>query len=329
MEKFMEVSNQTCPNCGASISVRGHEETVQCEYCNSKLSVLLPIMVSAQAPIDSTLDEQKRFKNFVSILQQAMAAGNYREGYEYCNKALEINPNASEIWENKAICSFWLSTKRDIVEDQAKEVLTYLAAAERCDADSQTLPLTSKHIAENLFSISKFWLLDTEPDICRDNEMFFSEDLVRRLYAYVCLWPVAFEIHPDLIYLKEVLHEFSGGQKLNWKGNKSVPWQKKREVVIKMIQQREPSYQPPAVKSNSCFVATATMGDINHPYCKELRVFRDQVLNNTLRGRKFIYWYYKEGPKLANIIAASRPLRLLSYYFIVKPSVFISRYFIK
>lgn len=46
----------------------------------------------------------------------------------------------------------------------------------------------------------------------------------------------------------------------------------------------------------SCFIATATFGSPLHPYLDILRSFRDKKLLASLWGRKFVKWYYKNGP---------------------------------
>ena len=68
-----------------------------------------------------------------------------------------------------------------------------------------------------------------------------------------------------------------------------------------------------------CFVATATMGDYNHPVVLDLRVFRDETLSKSLFGKLFIKFYYAFGPYPAAIIAKSSKLRELSLKYIIKP----------
>lgn len=45
-----------------------------------------------------------------------------------------------------------------------------------------------------------------------------------------------------------------------------------------------------------CFIATATFGSPLHPYLDILRSFRDKKLLANSWGRKFVKWYYKNGP---------------------------------
>jgi hypothetical protein len=73
-----------------------------------------------------------------------------------------------------------------------------------------------------------------------------------------------------------------------------------------------------------CFIATATMGDYNHPTVLQLRFFRDAYLLQRKWGQIFTRLYYKWGPYLANIIKKSDMLKKLSYFSIVRPLAFIA-----
>ncbi|NLH47050.1 MAG: fibronectin type III domain-containing protein [Myxococcales bacterium] len=52
-----------------------------------------------------------------------------------------------------------------------------------------------------------------------------------------------------------------------------------------------------------CFVATAAWGDYNHPMVKQLRSFRDRILQRTPAGRAFVHLYYAVSPPLAHWLA--------------------------
>lgn len=60
-----------------------------------------------------------------------------------------------------------------------------------------------------------------------------------------------------------------------------------------------------------CFIATAAYGSILEPHVKTLRDFRDVYLMPTSIGRKFINFYYKHSPSLADIIRKNDGLRAL------------------
>tara|TARA_B100000287_G_scaffold366447_1_gene361734 strand:- start:3 stop:1385 length:1383 start_codon:yes stop_codon:yes gene_type:complete len=82
-------------------------------------------------------------------------------------------------------------------------------------------------------------------------------------------------------------------------------------------------------KKSGCFVATATMGDYNHPTVKSLRIFRDDYLDKRKWGSSFIKHYYYWGPYLAKGIEKSNFLKKLSYFIIIKPLAFIASKLIK
>jgi len=64
-------------------------------------------------------------------------------------------------------------------------------------------------------------------------------------------------------------------------------------------------------KKGGCFIATAAYGSLLHPYVKVLRDFRDRYLLPSKLGRKFVDFYYKYSPFLANIIARSESLKVI------------------
>jgi len=53
-------------------------------------------------------------------------------------------------------------------------------------------------------------------------------------------------------------------------------------------------------EAGACFIATAVYGDYDHPQVRELRSFRDQVLMRSTAGRRFVRWYYRVGPGMAD-----------------------------
>lgn len=75
-----------------------------------------------------------------------------------------------------------------------------------------------------------------------------------------------------------------------------------------------------SAKNNSgCFIATAAMGDYNHPLVMELRLFRDNWLLKKEWGVKFTSWYYTHGPKAAILIEKSSFLKKIILVFLIKP----------
>ena len=78
-------------------------------------------------------------------------------------------------------------------------------------------------------------------------------------------------------------------------------------------------------KSGPCFIATATMGDYDHPTVIELRDFRDNWILKKSWGDSFVKWYYHYGEIAAKKIENNTALRKISYWFIVKPLYVLSK----
>jgi hypothetical protein len=74
----------------------------------------------------------------------------------------------------------------------------------------------------------------------------------------------------------------------------------------------------------TCFVATATYNDLNHPNVTYLRCFRDVILSKSKLGRSFISWYWRVGPKLAKHVESSSLLKIFSKT-IISSVVFVLR----
>ncbi|MCM8804971.1 MAG: hypothetical protein NC833_06925, partial [Candidatus Omnitrophica bacterium] len=52
-----------------------------------------------------------------------------------------------------------------------------------------------------------------------------------------------------------------------------------------------------------CFIATVCFGSPLSKYVSILREFRDKVLVKSILGRKFVKWYYKNGPHIAQFVS--------------------------
>ena len=95
----------------------------------------------------------------------------------------------------------------------------------------------------------------------------------------------------------------------------------KRQKYVDILKVADPTIEVPALKKKpECFIATATMGDYDHPYVISLRVFRDKTLLTNWAGKKFVAIYYQTSPFFANIIANSEILRKISLWLLIKPS---------
>jgi len=94
----------------------------------------------------------------------------------------------------------------------------------------------------------------------------------------------------------------------------------KEEVLKKKDEENKDRLKNKEVnKKEGCFIATAAMGNYEHPVVIDLRLFRDNWLLEKKWGVSFTSWYYTHGPKAAKIIEKSIVLKKLTFLLIVKP----------
>jgi len=96
------------------------------------------------------------------------------------------------------------------------------------------------------------------------------------------------------------------------------------EKLLALWQKMEPETAP---KKKGCFIATAAMGNYDHPVVLDLRMFRDNWLLKRNWGVQFTNWYYTHGPKAANVIEKSKFLKAITFIFVVKPLQLITKLF--
>ena len=82
-----------------------------------------------------------------------------------------------------------------------------------------------------------------------------------------------------------------------------------RQKLVSDIQTGAGNMRIESKAGATCFVATATYDDIDHPNVRYLRAFRDHCLTKTPAGRAFIAWYWRTGPRLARLVATSPILK--------------------
>lgn len=214
----MQAITLRCPACGSTLKLAGNETHINCEYCQNPVNLIKPLTSNTFVEGLSEI-EQNKYRNYLSILEQAMLAGNYIEGYEYCNKGLEINPKSAELWANKAICSLWISTVSQISEDKAMEIIAYLNACRQNEADENIFEDTSKSIAENLYYCALYRYNMIQPDeYAPSGHMAYSFNSEKAIVSCIRVMQLCFQIYPDYSYLIQALRILSSG-KIHWLNN--------------------------------------------------------------------------------------------------------------
>lgn len=273
----LELTSLNCTNCGASLTDYEGKNEIQCEYCNTQIKVLRPRIV-AVTKANLSEDNFDKLNNYIEILQKAIRAGNFNEGYDYCNKALEVNPNIGAIWENKAICAFWRSVSL-INEDKisatnAREIKTFLKASLENDPESDTYAETADAIGSNLYIITKFKLniqvADELKKVGKTELRVFSNRKLSAIKDYIETLEAAYDImvNPDVQILKDIVVELSDFGIVEWWAPKNplggatfdnakksdnairsgFDVERKRNLIIDRIKKVDENYEDPRLK---------------------------------------------------------------------------------
>ncbi|MCF7861987.1 hypothetical protein K9M79_07135 [Candidatus Woesearchaeota archaeon] len=102
---------------------------------------------------------------------------------------------------------------------------------------------------------------------------------------------------------------------------KLSPWEKyclSCENPVEHITSKQPDNG--IQKSSACFIATAAYGTSMHHDIDVLRDWRDKSLSINPAGRKFIQFYYKISPPIADTIRKSNILRKMTR-ILLKPLI--------
>jgi DNA-directed RNA polymerase subunit RPC12/RpoP len=265
----LELTALNCASCGASVSDFQGKDEINCEYCGTNNKILRPKPVTTSQG-NLSQDNFDKLNNLVEILQKAIRAGNYNEGYDYCNKALEIDPSIGALWENKAICAFWRSInflyEDKITNTNAREIKTFLQASRENDPNSETYAETADNIGYNLFLASSIKFSAIGPDTTENiNDTTFkkySKDACIRIKDFIETMGTSFELmaNPDYDLLKQIVEILTNKKHIilqdynfetkKWENNAiskegNLDATKKREILINLIKKAEPDYQAP------------------------------------------------------------------------------------
>lgn len=301
-----------CPNCGGELRVPNNQDKVLCMYCGYDVlihdSTKLTAEVTIKVDIEKTLRQAK-------IAEEAK---NYDDGYKYFSKVVESDPDNIEAWLGRSRCTAWKPGNND---HKLLEAISYAKTAQRINLPDKKqlektinslLAATSNYIDTfNKYLVSEFPTVDDGTANGRRFEQKYFPILYKTL-SY-CWANVPTEATADkIVHLFKKLDEIKAYHDISYK-NLRV---KINEKYPGKIRERD---------SKMCFIATATLGNPNHPYIITLKKYRDDVLSSTQIGQVFVRRYYQYSPKYAQMIESSRLLRLMSLVLIVKPAYLLAK----
>lgn len=299
--------------------------------------------------------EQKN-DNVQILANSAFDAENYELAYSYYNRLLEQDLENSENWLKKGYCAAHLS-KLDKMLD--KEVLMSIKTAKKLTPfnEEKTTKIAneiSTIIFGKIVEEAKFIQSEIDREFNAINilpgtlhavhnlkkvpiQMKVWNNYSERLFQYFKVMDFIVRLKPTAITCEKgyrsvnytnIVSKHSGEHFYKLDGNSA-----ESELLRGLFQfskseldRISPNNEVTNPKSSSgCFIATATMGDYDHPVVYELRQFRDNWLLNKSWGQKFTEWYYRKSPKAAEYIQDSTALKTLTFMLIVFPLYCISK----
>jgi hypothetical protein len=288
--------------------------------------------------------------NLLILAKVAIEGRNYQEAFNYYTKVLEVDPQNYEAWLGKGEAAGWLSTLADVrlsemltdienaIKNAPEEIKENLINRSADCINSITIAyyqLMREHLLK-FVALENTW--ENHGEQCKIILHFLEYAHIlspkdRRIMENIIL--ICVDLIKGVKYDDPYHSDVWGNPHRYMRAFISEGWEENLKLTINQfvnkIQEIDSSYQPPQIIKNKkeCFVATVTMGDVNHPIVALLREFRDAWLLKRYTGRIFVRYYYILGPYAANFIRRSIFLKRLSYFFIIRTLVWFARVLLK
>lgn len=290
-----------CESCNRDIQVPTDVRTPACPYCGETISER-----AAPAATLSTL---------LGLAHTAMAAGNSVEATEYYNRVLESDPRNSQAWLGKGKAAGWQSSLANIRLPEMLMAFNHSIANSIDDekaATAQEASIEVNRLVVTLYGMGRKHMLEyvALPNIWPAYVQQVAQ-MVDALSTVINWLP---NDRITLDNLVQLCKDNIEGVKYRdtFDNNIAKAWalapayeQTLRGILnssIEKLKVIDPAYEAPSIEkktADACFVVTATMGDFDHPTVTFMRHFRDTWLLNRPWGKRFVDWYYIEGPSAA------------------------------
>lgn len=164
-----------CPNCGAQVSLDEGKEFGFCEFCGTKI-------VQEKIIIEHRVDESEKFQNLSKLAENAYAAHNWQEAYDYYTRAMEIKQGDYIAVFRKAMSSGHLDTNGSRTQETISGIREAYSMA---DEDGKA------HIAKEVSSFaSTITVNENIPDFFGQSSV---ENYVNSLYGKAVLLDAFYE----------------------------------------------------------------------------------------------------------------------------------------
>lgn len=290
--------------------------------------------------------------NIIELAKISHEAESYQDSYKYCSIILENDINNSMAWVNKGVAAAFLT---DSFGSKIMESVTLIKKGIELDKnkliDRDNLIERIKKSYNNYNNNLNDILAGKVKDFAKITIPSGGSTLIHSLGQSINAIQVAesqaparllglelvclmCHINPKESIYKEANIAFTNA--LNHSKQNGNYFEKSEEVKIKF--KKMFSYLNEEAKSNfpqiqltttelsqkkneGCFIATAAVGNYDHPKVVFLRNYRDSYLLKSYAGKLLVRFYYKISPPIANKISKSDFLKKLTVRLIVNPLV--------
>jgi tetratricopeptide (TPR) repeat protein len=316
-----------CQSCGA---LQDANEGQNCQFCGG--------IISVSTEINASIEKLNANGNLFKLAEVAFEGGDYDEAINYYNKCLELESDFFEAWYKKGLSILKTSTIGNFKSQQSISAFKQ-AINNSPNADSfkkrlkkDVIPFLCDYYLVSFNHFKQFKTLSNSgiefaEKLTRANDTveLISEQIGLDIDEIKKIHGVLSDIGTKMAgVIRETMFDKGGLDKINNDFDHAVKKiiALRDEKLLALWKKLEPETAP---QKKGCFIATAAMGNYNHPVVMDLRMFRDNWLLKRDWGIKFTNWYYTHGPKAASLIEKSYFLRKAVFLLIVKPLQLITK----
>jgi len=233
------------------------------------------------------------------------ALGHYQEAIEACKQAINIEPNNDKVYSSLGIAYFMLGRYQEAIEayKQAIRINPNDSNIRKCLDDASKLASSQQSSSQSSSTATTSRLSQTSSSSSSSRSS--SEPTMRTINRGDPCPYCGGEINPFVVspYTDEPgkckscgrwvqFSKSSSGSSSSSSSNSSGTWGPSSSSTS--------SSSPSTSSSNSggCFIATEVYGDNSVYGVLVLRSWRDRCLSNSIIGRRFIRFYYKNSPSV-------------------------------
>ena len=289
-----------CEMCGSNDLVK-QEGLFVCQNCGTKYSVEEAKKMMVE------IDTSKVDENLYKLARRAVDSSDYDKVKEYYDKLLINNPDDWEAMFFSIIGKAYLVEKGketseiSFIKKNIPQIIDLAMTSTKSEKNRRIrLKKIMTHTADALrhLSLGCFELITTFPkmysNLMRDN-LDFEGSIVRKIKEFGIKGELGEPDEWKDIYITSLRR---------WGDDVLIEHHlyKKHELnsIINELEEVDPTYKRPKLKSEGCYIATCIYGSYDCPEVWTLRRFRDCYLRKRFFGRLFIKVYYYFSPKLVS-----------------------------